>query len=172
MIPYPDLNSYPAIAFERFKWLLDRGVPIATLIELTPIRLAIGKRADDGRFDESPDGSPWLVFPEEEDVVYWQPRTGALATWNGRAFALGDDAIGNPGTYSFDCHLNLFADPLDWLRAKRDGIVVLDWSRAYSRLQDCPRIAVTESLVFQYRRHMKPPTGAEIYVLKDRKAAA
>ena len=66
----------------------------------------------------------------------------------GRAFALGEDAIGNPGTYSFDCNLNIWPDPLMWLRAKCDGCVILDWRRAWSCLQDAPRIAVHERLDF------------------------
>jgi hypothetical protein len=35
-----------------------------------------------------------------------------LAGKNGRAFALAESAISRPETYSFDCNLNIVADPL------------------------------------------------------------
>src|SRR4051794_10034884 len=75
------------------------------------------------------DGAAWLGFEGPDDTVFWNASTGELATDLGRAFALGEDNISNPGTFAFDCNLNLFADPLNWLRAKRDGVVVLDWAR-------------------------------------------
>lgn len=172
MIPLPDIASYPSIDFGRFNWFLKAGVPMDTLIRLMPIRTATGIVASDGRFEEHPSGQCFLAFTEAEDVVYWQPRSGELGTWTGRAFALGEDAIYNPGTYAFDCHLNIWPDPLAWLRAKCDGCVILDWPRAWSRLQDAPRIAVHERLLVTYRRHMKPPRGPETFVLTDGLAVA
>jgi len=172
MIPLPDLSTYPPIDFDRFIWLHRAGVPVETLITLMPIMMATGIIAPDGRFEDEPDGQTFLVFEEAEDAVFWQPRSGKLATWNGRAFALGEDAIYNPGTFAFDCHLSIFSDPLEWLRSRCDGCVVLDWSRAFDRLRDCPRIAVAEPLLFQYRRAMKPPRLPDVLVLTDRRAAA
>lgn len=127
--------------------------------------------ADEGRFDEATEGKAFLAFPEAEDVVFWRPGSDQLATWNGRAFALNEDAIYNPGTYFFS-NLNVYRNPLDWMRNRCDGCVVIDWSRAWSRLQDVPRIAVDESLLLQCRRHMKPPKGPEAFVVTDWRAAA
>jgi hypothetical protein len=172
MIPLPDIDAYPSIEIDGYRWLFQAGVPVRTLMDLTPIRKAIGTIATDGRFEDDPAGQTFLVFPEAEDAVFWQPRAGKLATWNGRAFALGEDAIYNPGTYAFDCNLSVFSDPLEWMRSRCDGIVVLDWSRAFDRLRDCPRIAVAEPLLFQYRRAMKPPRLPDVLVLTDRRAAA
>jgi hypothetical protein len=165
MIPLPDIDGYPSIEIDGYRRLFRAGVPVRTLMNLAPIRKALGTVAPDGRFEEDPGGQTFLVFPEAEDAVYWQPQSGKLATWNGRAFALGEDAIYNAETYAFDCHLNIFPDPLEWLRDGCDGIVVLDWSRAFDTLRDCPRIAVQESVVFQYRKHMKPARLPKLFVI-------
>jgi hypothetical protein len=150
-------------------WLSRQGVADETMQRF---RFAVGRRASDGRFENDPAGDGWIVFPEREDIVFWRPSSGELATWYGRAFAIGEDAIDNPATYAFDCQLNIFATPLEWLRAKRDGVVVIDWSLAFDRLRDCPRIAVAEPLLFQFRRAMKPRRLPDVLVLTDRRAAA
>jgi hypothetical protein len=92
----------------------------------------------------------------------------------GRAFALGQAVIDDPSTYSFDCNLNIFADPLEWLRAKRDGIVVLPnkWLLTFDRLRDVPRVAIVEQLLPLYRRHMKPSRLPELMILPERRQAA
>ena len=172
MIPLPEIDTYPPVEFDRFNWLHKAGVPVETLIGLMPIRTATGIVAADRRFEDDPEGQPFIVFEEAEDAVFWQPRSGELATWNGRAFALGEDTIYNAGTYAFDCRLNIFPDPLEWLRAGCDGIVVLDWRRAFDRLRDAPRIAISEDLLFLYKRHMQPSHMPEVSVRVTRKAAA
>lgn len=167
-----DALQYPPIEFDRFAWLLKAGVPVETLIALTPLRIATGRRAEDGIFEDDAAGTGFLVFEEPEDVIFWQPRTGEIATTFNRAFALGQEAIDNPGSYSFDSNLNIFSDPLDWLRNRCDGCVVLDWRRAFDRLRDCPRIAISEDLLFLYRRHMQPSHMPSVSVIATRKAVA
>jgi len=168
----PNLNTYPVLEWKGFKWLLDQGVPIDTLIGLTPIHTMRGIVAHDGRFDEDPEGEMFLAFPEAEDVVFWRPGADLLGTWIGRAFALNEDAIYNPGTYIFGHSLNVYRSPLDWLRNRCDGSFVIDWNRAWSRLQDVPRIAIDETLLLQYRRHVQPPKGPEAFVVANWRAAA
>lgn len=172
MIPLPDLSTYQPFSEDQIGRLIRSGVGALTISKAMPMLVARGLVAHDGRFEDNADGQPFIVLPEAEDVVFWNPRSGELASWNGRAFALGEDAISNPGTYSFDCNLNLWPDPLMWLRARCDGCVILDWRRAWSRLQDAPRIAVHERLLVTYRRHMKPPRGPETFVLTDSLAVA
>ena len=167
-----DLSHYPPMKPAHIAWLRANGVCVEGIAAAMPIRVACGFAAHDGRFEDQPTGKTFLVFAEPEDAIFWQPRSGEIATMDGRAFALGEDAITNPATYSFDCNLNLWPDPLDWLRAGCDGCVVLDWRRAWSRLQDAPRIAVHERLLVPYRRHMKPPRGPETFVLTDKLAVA
>jgi len=169
LLPYPDLGRYRR---PQLDWFRSRGVSDEALRGPPLVLVAHGVKAADGCFEDDAAGEAWLAFPEADDVTYWQPLTREFATWNRRIFAIGQDAIDNPATFTFDACLNVFADPLDWLMANRDGCVIVDWSQAFDRLRDAPRIAIAESLLTKYRRHMKPPTGPEIYVLKDRKAAA
>lgn len=153
-------------------WLIREGVSTAAMVQPLPVMIATGRMAADGLFEHAAEGERWLAFEEAEDVVFWQPRRGAIATYAGRAFALGEAAIDNPGTYAFDCALNIFDDPLEWLRAKRDGIVVLDWKRAFERLREAPGIAVAEELLPLYRRHMRPARMPELFVVPARRRAA
>ncbi|CAN7722191.1 hypothetical protein LJR007_003257 [Aminobacter sp. LjRoot7] len=114
----------------------------------------------------------WLAFEEHEDCVCWNPRHGKFATYANRVFALGQAAIDEAVTYSFDCALNVFDNPISWLRAKRDGIVVLDWTGTFDRLRDAPRIALAESLLPLYRRHMKPARTPELFIVSGKRRAA
>lgn len=160
-----DLAQYPLMEFTHFDWLRRAGVHTDVITTVMPIRVARGSVAEDERFDDDPEGAAFLVFEEADDLVFWQPRTGQIGTRHGSAFALGEAAILDPATYSFDGNLNIFTDPLEWLLSGADGIVVLDWSRAFDRLRDCPRIAIAEDLLFLYRRHMKPARLPELSVL-------
>ncbi|MGN7878562.1 hypothetical protein [Ensifer sp. 22460] len=152
-------------------WLVRAGVPPSALIKPEPIRLAHGVRADDGRFDPEPAGPAWLHFVEHHDSVFWRPESGELATWNGRCFALGEQAIDSAGTCSLGGYLTIYNNPLRWLKGGRDGCVIIDWRRAFDRLRDVPRIAVQESLLPLYRKHMRPARMPELYVLREREGA-
>jgi hypothetical protein len=164
--------SLTAPSQTEISWFIRQGVSTTAMVRPIAMMVAVGSRASDGLFDNSNGGERWLAFEQEDDWVFWQPRHGAFATYVGRAFALGEDIIDNPGTYSFDCALNIFSDPLDWLRAKRDGIVVLDWARAFDRLRDLPRMAIIETLLPLYRRHMQPRHTPELFVIPGRRQAA
>ncbi|WFT88030.1 hypothetical protein [Rhizobium leguminosarum] len=168
-------ETYPDIGWllpRHLTWLRANGVLMSAIVEPQPVRLAHGFRAADGRFDPDPSGPDWFAFVEAEDVIFWRPKNGEVATWDGRAFALGEAAIDNPATYSFGQVLNIYSDPLMWLRARRDGCVVLNWRFAFDKLRHCPRVAIAESLVPIYDRHMQPPRMPEVFVLRRRKEAA
>ncbi|WP_183189274.1 hypothetical protein [Ancylobacter tetraedralis] len=167
-----DIERFPFIEFRQFDWLRRAGVDTTVITRRMPIRLAHGTVAGDGRFDVDPEGRGFLAFSEGDDAVFWCPATGQTATWSGIAFALGEAAILAPETFAFDGHLNVYATPLEWLLSGCDGCVVLDWPRAFDRLRDCPRIAISESLLFLYRRHMKPARLPELSVLVVRKAVS
>jgi hypothetical protein len=152
------------------------GVDVLTLATPIAMKVASGNHAQDGLFEADSGGDNWFAFEElvTDDIVFWDRRTGALTSWSGRAFALGEELIDQAATYSLDCALNIFADPLDWLRARRDGIVVLPecWPLAFDRLRDCPRIAIVEPLLPAYRRWMKPSRLPELAVLRSLRRAA
>ena len=153
-------------------WLIREGVPGLALARPTPIMVATGSKTHDGIFEHAEHGERWIAFEQEDDFVFWHARRNAFATYSNRAFALGEEAIDNPGTYAFEGALNIFASPLDWLRAGRDGIVVVDWSRAFERLRDAPRITIVEGLLPLYKRHMRPPRMPEIFVMRSSWRAA
>ena len=152
------------------------GVDMMALATPSAMQVARGHAAHDGLFEPDPCGDQWFAFGEfgADDVVFWHRPTGRLASWSGRVFALGQEIIGEAATYSFDCALNVFADPIDWLRSGRDGIVVLPngWPTAFDRLRDCPRIAIAESLLPLYRRHMKPARTPELFIIPEQRSAA
>jgi hypothetical protein len=152
------------------------GVDVLTLTTPIAMKVAVGNRAQDGLFDADSGGDNWFAFEDlsTDDIVFWHRRTAGLTSWSGRAFALGEGLIDQAATYSFDCALNIFADPLDWLRAKRDGIVVLpnQWPLAFDRLRDAPRIAIAERMLPTYRRHMRPARLPQLFVIQDRRSAA
>lgn len=172
MMTLPDLTTYRGLSQSQIDWLLKAGVSVEAMVQPDAILVARGRKAHDGRFEDDGEGQPWLAFIELEDCVYWQPRTGELCTWNGRAFALGEAAIDDAATYALDGWLNIFADPLDWLRAGRHGCVVVDWTQAFDRLRDAPRIAVAETILLQFRRHMQPPRLPEVAVIASTERAA
>ncbi len=168
--PFTDPSQADLDAFCR------DGVDILALAKPSAMRVTAGEIAHDSLFDHEAAGDRWYAFDEfgAGDIVFWHLPTGRLASWSGRVFALGQEIIGEAATYSFDCALNIFADPMDCLRSGRDGVVVLPnrWPAAFDRLRDCPRIAISESLIPMYKRHMKPARPPELLVIPETRRAA
>lgn len=167
-----DVSSCGGLMQRHLDWLTASGVPMKAIIQPDPVRIAHGRKAADGRFDPDPGGPDWFVFAERDDVVFWRPRTGELATWFGRAFALGEQAIDQATTYSFGFSLNIFESPLDWLRAGRDGVVILNWGRAYDMLRHCLRVEIPESLKERYDQYMQPRHMPQVFIRGKRRGAA
>lgn len=173
LVPYPDLARYCRPTPRHVDWLLRSGVPLRALTLPPMVMLAHGHRAPDGCFEDDPAGADWLVFPEAEDAIYWQPRSGSLARWNNRAFGLGQDLINAAGTFAFGGYLHVFQDPLTWLRAGRTGLMIVDFAQTFDRLRDCPRLAAADDhLRDKLERHLKPPHLPEIVVVRPQGEAA
>lgn len=158
-------RSLPVLNQLQIDWLISQRVSTSAICSAAHPCL---KRSADG-----------IVFLIQDhagpiDCATWSLRDGGKTTLlTGAGFALGEEHINNPGLYSFDGSLQMHESPLDWLRERRDGIVVLDWSRVFDRFRHCPRITVPESLLGRYRQSMKPPHMPELFVrLDDRNAAA
>jgi len=131
-----------------------------------------GVRASDGCFEHDETGPEWVGFREPEDMVFWCPSTGEVATFFNRAFALNEAAIDNPGTFALDGRLHIHATVGRWITAEGRGIFVIDWKRAYQRLKDAPRLRIDEAVVWTYQRHMVPPGLPHVLVRRDRKRGA
>lgn len=151
-----DFSSLPKINCEQAAWLMRQGVPMRALSALLPIlRVATGRRGKDGIFVEDQAGCQFLGFPEGPDIVFWSPRSGEIATAEGRAILLGEDDIFDPATFALGGALTVHESPLDWLRHSCNGVAVVDWPRAVHLLRYAPRIILPDSLVLTYWRHMK-----------------
>ena len=151
--PYPESKALAAVhrswgfpTDDELRWVLRQGVHESALVRPWPIGGANIRLLDGGTFDHDVTGARALTLRAEDrgeviDLVAWEPSTGKLASWHGNTFCLGDfDQIYNPATYFMGGALRVHADPLDWLRANREGIVILRRDFAYAHLRFCPRI--------------------------------
>jgi hypothetical protein len=136
-------------------WLTASGVEPEAIINPDIIEIAHGTRGADGIFEPAAHGPEWFAFQEENDRVLWRPRSGELATEHGRCFALGEVEIRNPGVTALRGWLQMHPDPLEWLRARRRGIVVIKWHWCFEQLRDVARISVHEDVLDLYRKHMR-----------------
>jgi hypothetical protein len=66
------------------------------------------------------------------DLVAFDPEIGLRATWLGQAFAINEESIWEPNLDGDP--LPVWRDPIGWLKAKRQGIVLLRPEQAYSYL--------------------------------------
>src|SRR6516162_4995755 len=72
------------------------------------------------------------------DLIAFDPEIGLLATWLGRAFAINEASIWEPNLDGDP--LPIWRDPVGWLKAKREGIVLLKPQQAYSYLDHLPGV--------------------------------
>jgi hypothetical protein len=96
---------------------------------------------DGYHFDEDPEGQLAFVFVIHEccefiDFAAWDHKNGQLGTWRGSSFAINQDAISNPASRFGGGALRVHGDPLAWLKAYRDGIVIANSTRTYAYLRN------------------------------------
>jgi len=163
----PDPGEFAPLGQREIDWLLGQGVTTTALTCPEPVRIAHGYRDDIGTFEQDPTGEKWLAFPEEQDTIFWQPKSGELATWLGRNFALGEDLVDDAGYFSLGFPLFVFADPLQWLQHGRHGIVVIQWTGIFDRLRDHNRIEVDPRIREMFDRHFKPRRLPRISALRS-----
>jgi hypothetical protein len=114
-------------------WLHRHGVQLP--FDRDPIR-ASGILMRGARFDFAADcpgevGKRALLLLARDsdgipcDVVAWSARERCLATWRGMAYALGSDPLA-----AFGFATRIFLEPLAWLRAGREGLLIVNARRA------------------------------------------
>jgi hypothetical protein len=92
---------------------------------------------------DTDDGRDAFILPVEgatgiSDLVAFDPEIGLLATWLGQAFAINEARIFDPNLDGDP--LPIWHDPIGWLRAKRQGIVLLRPEQARSYLDHLPGV--------------------------------
>jgi hypothetical protein len=149
---------------EQIRWLLDHEVSVETL-QAEPCSIAATTVRFDGRFFiPDPDGEKALIFratdrDEVIDLIAWSPRSDEIGSFLGVAFCLGDqDQLYNPATWFAGGGLCIHKSLLEWLRASRRGIVIIDPKQTYAMLRQVPRLVFTDAaLARQVREWLQPP---------------
>jgi hypothetical protein len=147
------------------RWLLHHGIAAAALTESWPIGAATVCFHDGGgTFDIDAAGGRALTFRATDrddviDLIAWQPRTDQLASWRGAAFCLGDlDDIWNPATWFDGDGLHIHRSPLDWLKADRNGIVILQPKLCWAYLRNVQSVICSDiEHGDAVKRWIKPP---------------
>jgi hypothetical protein len=117
-------------------WLAAQGVPIEALASPIAVRAAHVCFDGRGRYVPNVVGDFAMILPATNplsvtDWCAWAPRSGQTATRRGRGALLGGHLVGRSiGDGVTIPPLPVFESPLDWLRASRHGIVILDPERA------------------------------------------
>jgi hypothetical protein len=147
---------------QELDWFRRQGVTEDALVQPWPIG-ATSVLFDGHNFAPDPNGVRAITIVVIDcgyiiDIAAWQPRSGQVASWLGKAFCIDQDQLTNPATYFADGALLVHRTPLEWLRAGRDGIVILRPELSYIYLGRCRRLWVSDSqLGVKVRRWLQPP---------------
>jgi hypothetical protein len=165
-LPYPT-----SAEIER---LFKSGVPAGAMTELWPIKSAKVRFFDGGTFDFDREGHPAIIFLAEDcgeviDLIAWQQKSAAVASWRGAAFCLGDtEHIFNPATYFADDALRIHRTPLDWLKASRDGICIVRPALAYAYLRGVLRVSCADEVYLQQvKRWVQAPKPTVKFLVEE-----
>jgi hypothetical protein len=165
-LPYPT-----SAEIER---LFKSGVPADAMAEPWPIKSAQVRFFNGGSFDFDREGRAAIIFLAEDrgeviDLIAWQQKSGAVASWRGAAFCLGDtEHIFNPATYFADDALRIHRTPLDWLKASREGICIVRSALAYSYLRMAPRVSCADEVYLQQvKRWVQAPKPTVKFLVEE-----
>lgn len=157
---------------KEIAWLLKQGAPEEAMREPWALRAAavvFHRKSDTFEFAEKgksghEESARAIIFRAEDngrvlDLAAWQPRSKRTAMWRASAFCIGDlEQIFNPATYFGGGALRIHSSPLGWLKARREGIVIVDQSMCYAYLRNCQRIECEDkALARSLERWVLPP---------------
>lgn len=129
-------EAHPVITGGRANDLLTLGVRPEDLLQPHPLRVGYIAWVDNETFAferhlviDIPVERVLLILitdPEGDavDIAAWQPASGRLGTWCHRAWALGESTIYAP-RLSEQGALPVWRSPVGWLRARREGVVLI-----------------------------------------------
>jgi hypothetical protein len=122
-------------------------------------------------------GHPAIIIPAIEggelvDLTATGLATRRTVTRYGNAAVLGQEAIDR--AKDSETYVYLFSDPIEWLRNRCRGAVVLDWSVARFALADVLAIAcATEFIAARIDKELRRPSHVPpLFVREARRAAA
>jgi hypothetical protein len=139
-------EALPEIGRLTNEWFLRQGVLSSSLVypEL-PRRARVVFSKDLPLFDFSDEDGERVVQAvvflardqdgEIADLVAWSPSPPRLASWQGATALLGAEEILAP-RLTQEAALWVHMTPLDWLKSDREGVVIIDPTRAYLALRD------------------------------------
>lgn len=122
----------------QLDWLLGQGITISALTN----PYAVQCTADS------------LYFSDPD--IHWNPKTGQ--------YIAADWCLGDPFDRLSDEPVTIHETPLHWLRASRNGIVVIRWECLFPMLFDVPAVSVPASLRDKYIKHMQPARLPEVII--------
>jgi hypothetical protein len=147
---------------EAIRWLLAQGVVAETMAR----RWAIGANYvlfhPWGRYTPCVCGEFAFVFACQtvdglSDLAAWQPSTGRLMTRLGAAGLLGQREAEEAHDDITDRPVSVWRTPLNWLRAGRKGVVIIDRETAAHILGGLPVIPEDEAFGRVLRALRVPP---------------
>jgi hypothetical protein len=170
-----------SLRWAEFDPFLKSGVPAPALVypEL-PARARVALLRDRPLFEFADDvgeedAVPAFIFLARNefgyalDLVAWAPGVERVAAWCGRACLLGLENFWAP---RLDVDgLRVLPTPLEWLRADRKGVVILDAKRARWDLTGERLVVGDVEFGQRLRRTLRLP-DPRIYVDEIQKAAA
>ena len=157
---------------------VERGVPLLALVQNGIILKHRVVFDENGRFEfarhqESEDAVVAFVFPafnifgDVADLVAWLPQSGQ-ATWLWRVGMVGEEQLMAPRFGPLPVH----ADMMDWLRAGRDGVAIVDAVQAAPLLRECGSLVVSTTEFGQRLRKLLLQPAPDILVDVEREQAA
>jgi hypothetical protein len=173
------LTSLRWAEFDRF---LKSGVPARALIYPDlPARARVVLFPDQPLFDFAEDvgedgATPAFVFVARDefgdacDLVAWAPSEARVAAWLGRASMLGLESLWAP-RLMHEGALPVCETPLEWLRAERRAVVILDPTRARWSLYRTNLIVTDVAFGCRVREALRWP-APQIFVEGQMKSAA
>jgi hypothetical protein len=161
-------------------WFIRQSVPALALIQ--PLAIATdtvnftpalsSKPTGAGRFEFSrcrpaDDAVSAVIIPAFDewgylaDLTAWHPKTSAVASWLGRVGLLGQDMLFAP---RFGDPIVVHETPLEWLRFKRTGVVIVDPRRAAPLLRAAEPLATSSVQQGERLRKMLAVRPARVLV--------
>jgi hypothetical protein len=137
----PDPLALRYLDEKQIAWLLDQNVPDD---EIAQLRCATVIFQKNNLFDFAESGAVAVIFDDGDGNIFaWSVRSGALAARDGCVSMTDEAEITNPAnTLEPDPGLRVYLDPLAWLKARRDGVLIIRPAFAATQLRLWTRLLV------------------------------